>query len=1021
MYITPRVLIQQEFTQLPIYAEFPLPAFIIGPNYALRRYSDASEKSSTELNSLDGELYDDRNEYNPLADVRYSFTDVPAGGEVDHSYTKVFAENVKAKYFPNAELGSSDIEGADSLDFVYASNGSKYPNKVRFTDAILKSEGSYSRSSYFSARDVALNDLIKVTDNLGNVTEARVVAISKEDASIDSDLASVIAPIVASGTDGATNGTSTFTSAGANFIASEVVGKYLTLTIPGSSRAYKILACPSSTTLILDRTVPTFSGKEWTVGGTYNDIHNAIQQTASYEAPVSANTSAEDNDTVIVTNESVAYAGYSSLAVLSDTYTVTVTKGGSASAAEFSITSANGVFTPKVNQKIVDGVLTIEDDAVSGNQIAFGFSGVSVNFVTGNAWSCSFSAEVTPTTPIVDGDAVYIGTTDVVYTLRVDRGGAFYDGTNSATCARLVITSSELDNSSVVLPQEDTPFPVGTKGVIASFNDSTNHGGLILGDTYYIPAIAEKLGAYTVVELSEDLSPVTLSAASSLTGELYLTQKSVQIAEIRDLLSNETNWEQEDSYITIKSGLTTYVATLLNSSTGDPAKLAIVSAKLFAEHRDLLQTHVTAIDSVRSLSEVQTKLGTVHPDNPLALGVYDAVLNSQNMLVYFIAVATDDLAGYNTAIKISEKSDKVYSFVPLTFDRTIQDAVVSHVNAYSTAEVGRWRIAWLAVEDVKTSTIYSLKEDGSDYTATITDDTTVTGTQNKLVTIEGAKFIDDGVRPNDSIRINFRLSPSGKVIYDEYVVDRVRTNTTLVLTKSLSAPINTPVKVELIRNYTKSERANLIALRGGEYNNRRVRVVFPDTYVGGGFVKQGYFAAAGLAGLRSGVVPHQGLTNAEFLGAYDLSKVVIEFSADELNIMAEQGIWIISQEVIGATAYVRHQLTTDESGLNTSEDSITTNVDNISYRLKHALSPFIGKYNVNEYNLLVIREILVGLLYELASNTFTIRAGNQLTSFTPAEDILKLQQNPVFKDRIDVEVRLHVPYPLNYINLKLIV
>jgi hypothetical protein len=178
--------------------------------------------------------------------------------------------------------------------------------------------------------------------------------------------------------------------------------------------------------------------------------------------------------------------------------------------------------------------------------------------------------------------------------------------------------------------------------------------------------------------------------------------------------------------------------------------------------------------------------------------------------------------------------------------------------------------------------------------------------------------------------------------------------------------------------------------------------------------------AAALAGLRSGVVPHQGLTNTQVLGADDLRKVVSEFTQDQLNIMAEQGIWLVMQEIEGATPFVRHQLTTDDSGLNTSEDSITTNVDNISYGLKHALAPFVGTYNINPDNLLVIRGAIMGELGFRATQTRTVRAGNQLVSFA-GEDILLLQQNPTFKDRVDIEVKLNVPYPMNFISLKLIV
>jgi hypothetical protein len=325
------------------------------------------------------------------------------------------------------------------------------------------------------------------------------------------------------------------------------------------------------------------------------------------------------------------------------------------------------------------------------------------------------------------------------------------------------------------------------------------------------------------------------------------------------------------------------------------------------------------------------------------------------------------------------------------------------------------------VEDKKSAVIYDAKDDGSSFQATITDDTSVTGTQNKLVTVVGAKFIEDGVRANDTVRINFRLNADGQLTYDEYVVDTVRTNTTLTLTKALAAPINVSTKVQVIRNYTKSERAYNISRVGGDFNNRRVRCVFPDTYKHAGVTKQGYFAAAGLAGLRSGVVPHQGLTNSEFLGADDLSKVVLEFTQDDLNTMAEQGIWLLTQEVVGSTPYVRHQLTTDESSLNTSEDSITTNVDNISYALRKTLAPFIGRFNVNTENIALVRAAIVGELTYRATSTFTARAGNQLLSFTPQDDIIRIERNSTYKDRMDVEVRLNVPYPLNYINLKLIV
>jgi len=719
---------------------------------------------------------------------------------------------------------------------------------------------------------------------------------------------------------------------------------------------------------------------------------------------------------VSISNTSTAYVGYNKTGVLADTYTVTVVVGGSATDVRFAITTLKKGLPDQTSVALVSNVLTV--DSVNGNDLKLDFtreSGHSASvFVVGDAWSFSVTALVEPQNLTASG--TYVGNVDMTYKVIVDRGGDFYNGSNATTCARLRISASDVDVSSVVLPRLSTSFNLGSYGATASFTSAVNNSGLIVGDTYYIEVMAAQAGPTTVVELSENLPTPMLLISSTISAELSLVQASIQVPS---LFGDAVNWLQEDLYVTMHAGITTYNDSIVYA--GVPVRLPITAAKVFVEYRILLHDHVVAIDSARDLATVKAKLGTIDPDNPLAQAVNDAVLNSANQIVYFLGVQTDDLAGYTEAIKISEKSDKVYSFVPLTYNRPIQDAIVSHVNAYSTPEVGRWRVAWLAVEDKKTNLIYNLKQDGTSYTATITDDPSVLGTQNRLVTIAGANFIEDGVRPTDTVRINFRTNPDGSLTYDEYVVSAVRTNTTLVLSKNLAVPISSPVKVQIVRNYTKSERATNIAMIGGEFNNRRVRCVFPDTYKYGGVTKQGYIAAAGLAGLRSGVVPHQGLTNSEFLGADDLSKVVIEFNQDDLDTMAEQGIWLITQSVIGATPYVRHQLTTDTRSLNTSEDSITTNVDNLSYALKNALAPFIGRYNVNPENISAVREAIVGELTYRATSTRTARAGNQLTSFTPKDDILSIGQTVNHKDSLDVEVRLNVPYPMNYINLKLIV
>jgi hypothetical protein len=108
-----------------------------------------------------------------------------------------------------------------------------------------------------------------------------------------------------------------------------------------------------------------------------------------------------------------------------------------------------------------------------------------------------------------------------------------------------------------------------------------------------------------VIELFEDIPQVVFASSISATAKLFLTQASIQVAATRDLLTGTTNWTQEGNYITINTGLTTYDPLL--AAAGNAVRLPVVSAKIFVEHRDLLQDSVVAIDSVRDLASVTTK------------------------------------------------------------------------------------------------------------------------------------------------------------------------------------------------------------------------------------------------------------------------------------------------------------------------------------------------------------------------------------------------------------------------------
>ena len=113
----------------------------------------------------------------------------------------------------------------------------------------------------------------------------------------------------------------------------------------------------------------------------------------------------------------------------------------------------------------------------------------------------------------------------------------------------------------------------------------------------------------------------------------------------------------------------------------------------------------------------------------------------------------------------------------------------------------------------------------------------------------------------------------------------------------------------------------------------------------------------------------------------------------------------------------RHAVTTSTIDLNRREEQVRTNVDNMSYAFRRGLVPYIGRTNVTETTLTDISITLRGIGDGFKSTVGLTDIGPQLIDYTIAE----LRQHAVLKDHVVVVVNLTIPYPLNNIELKLVV
>lgn len=932
-YIVPRVLVQQEFTQAAVFANQPLAACIVGPQYKLFRYSEPAEKALIGVGA-----------YVPGSDTAYAYPGQPATSVVDQTYAKVFIENAVAKYFPNDDIDQGSFTAtATKLSANKIQTGS-VASWSATTALTLVSANGHTRSAPLSNRDVKVGDVITITKaDAGAPVTTKVKALhaTKSDASIGTVTAST---------------------------------------------------------------------------------SNAVAGIATHSVAYSG--SGSDNQSPSLSTST--YVGYISKGIVSDVYTVTTTTGGASGAARFTISSANGAFTTKTGVTATNpsgSVIRIVVDNAGGNNLVLDLDGAP-DITTDDAWTVTVHALVatgnassSDASNVVTKSGTYTGTADLNYVITVVQGGPFYDGSNLSTCAKVSITSTDTDSSANVNVASNTVFNVGTLGVKAKFPAAVCNGGLVLGDVYYVPATAAKDAHVNIIELQDSL-PAAYASYTTDAGLRYtlsLVDSSVVLPLVRDVEYGTLNYTTSATALTVKSGAT-ITDPLVVSTAGPLAKLPVSSGSLFINYRALLLDNTAAISSISDASLVASKLGTIHPDNALAEGVYDAALNSSGAPVYYVGVVSDDLAGYNKAFALVKRNVSSYGLVPLTFDNSVQQAAVALVNATSTPSLGRWKKAWLSTPDTAATVIKAAAPSGANYTAYTSNDkltVTFTNTGNDAI-----KLLTSGVRPGDTLLINFVTNPDGSVGYTEVAIDTVVSETVLTLVSALPSVISSgsPVKAQIKRYYTDDERIANMAAINASYANRRVNVAFPDVVKTGSVTKNGYFLAAAGAGARAGTVPHQPLTNSQILGFDDVSKT-LTYSEEQLNVLAGAGTFIVAQHAPGGTPFVRHQLTTDSSSLNKFEDSITTNVDSISFGLQLAVQPYIGTYNVNPGTLALIRKAINDELTYRMVNTYTVRAGNQLLGYT----IDKLEQNATFKDHVDLAITLQVPAPVNFITITLTV
>lgn len=898
--------------------------------------------------------------YDRLVDSDYLWPDRPAGGKADATYAKVWMKDALLLYFQDT------ISQGSTITKLTGYNNRVRSATVNFAASVSRDGTEYDRHSSLLDRDVAPGDVAKVR-----------------------------------GVNGASESVTLWTYVKA---------------VHGDEVAAAVAAAEA-------------------------DAANAATQGAS----ASVTQTAGPLNCVTVTVDASDYDGLES-GYITETYRVLVTQS-----------SVNGDYT-QARLRVISG--SGEDDdaevtpSAAGVDTAIGARNLKIVINEADTVACSASATADDVTAddLIAGQEFLI-TVQQAFTEPTFTEGGDFDSANDTTYIVEITRGGSVDGS--VLPQfkvtttngidlsgpttvtgAAVDFDIGTKGVLGQFDTLA----LRKGDRYYINATGTQDGAHRTLELGHNLD-TTIPAGSEVDVTLFIRKPLLEIPKNRIGFAPEVNWETSETELTLKSGVIAYDESWTDGGTQEPLDVYSESTKgygeVFVEIRYWVQELCNQVSTIRDVGDIADISGALHPDNPLKWGVFKALENANGAEVKYTAVCDpDDDEAWAAVLERLLGRDDVYGLVPLTRRRTVLDLYAAHVKAQSAPEQALWRVLWTNLEGVPEIPIAHAGSDIPGHTeatttdgevglAVVEDDPDTSGTQYTRVrfTSGNVELLDLDVRAGDILRLLYTSDGFGNEEYSEYVIDEVQAEDQLRLLTGPDAPISVAAKAEIWRTLTATEEADVLAINAGSWGDRRVRATWPDRIESSGTVQEGYFLNCALAGLCSGVLPHQGLTHLEIVGFTDVGRTTDKFNRDQLDKMALGGTFIVTQDLTGADTslgqiYARHAVTTGSyDDINQREEMITRNVDSISYRFKDHFKPFIGVTNVTP----VIQGRLSletgNLIRTLQTEAETANLGGQLISAT----IVELRPHITLRDRYVLKLNCVVPYAFNNFEIHLMI
>lgn len=749
---------------------------------------------------------------------------------------------------------------------------------------------------------------------------------------------------------------------------------------------------------------------------------NALYNAATVGAASSATLVAPTGTTIAVTSAAAFNAtvrGSKISGAYGEEFIFTVSLGGAPGVATFNLTSTTGKWgAVGVVSSDASGDYLITD-AAAGNELAgCSFTITSpTDLVAGqvfkirvlNKYTRLAAGNVVPT-------GTYAGYKDTTYVIEIITGttGDSLDG----AVVNIMDTSGVDDPIIGFTVTEGVAFNLGTSGLQATVNDPADwanapQGGFLAGDKYIVHAAAARNSTTSFDRVILDGPGVNTSLFSdtgTAVNAVFSLDFTGEIAD--DAAADGAAWKSTNAGVVIDSTLSLFVGARGAGYKWVPYTTS--SGNLSASWRAAVPAGGSS-DGMRmigSSADVLAHAGTIDVDNPAGYATQVGFEGAQGRRIYFVNVGQDTTTNWAAALKKLESTDIITFLGVYTKLPEVARMVKAHCEAMSQPSKKMFRRCYVGVDSPGRYVEVGAQRDGAMHTATIDDN----GGENTII-----RFTTDidlsgfDISYGDELRVV--TDPDNPEIYP---ISRVVSSNELLLISGPSAPISPAVPVEVWRQDNAESQGDFVIEFAKSLGSRRSMVVWQESgtlSIGttGTEIANG-FSACHIAGLRSALLPQQGLTRTEVSTITSAPAMYNKYTPDDLDRIASNGVCVLTQEHEDGAIFIRHQLTTDVgNGSLYFEDSVGVVVDYISLRFKDVLAGFIGKKNVTDSTLTEIRSVCEDILVQETEVPYNADYGPTIVEFLN----LTVEADPTLRDQILIKVTLRVALPVNYLDVTL--